>query len=128
MEDLVETYLYVRRGEVAQRRGMTVSGALAISPGALNKGFQREAFQRKPTFRPCGRSEVFLANPILCQLSGLKRPSAICRWLQGQRIPYVVGADSWPRVLDVIIQERLGAGRNTNPVNEPQLKLRNGQN
>lgn len=70
---------------------------------------------------------MFLANSTLCQLSGLRRPSAICRWLQAQRIPYVVGADSWPRVLDLIIQERLGVGRNTTtPMHEPQLRLKNG--
>ena len=71
---------------------------------------------------------MFLANPTLCQLSGLRRPSAICRWLHAQRIPYVVGADRWPRVLDVIIQERLGVGRHTPAPLEPQLRLRNGQN
>lgn len=69
---------------------------------------------------------MFLADNCLCQLSGLKRPSAVRRWLEAQRIPYLVGADGWPRVLDAIIRERLGWKQETSPLHEPQLRLRHG--
>ena len=34
----------------------------------------------------------------LKRLTGLERPSAIKRFLTQQQIPYMVGADGWPRV------------------------------
>jgi hypothetical protein len=121
------TYLYVGRWVVAQANGMARQGASAILPGALNEGIQREYFQSKESpVRPLGRSEMFLADTCLCQLSGLKRPSAVRRWLEAQRIPYMVGADGWPRVLDTIIRERLGLGQDTSTIQEPQLRLRHG--
>lgn len=59
-------------------------------------------------------------------ISGLQRPSAICRFLSEHRIPYLTGADGWPRVLSAIIVERMG-GKQAPPVSvEPQLRLRNG--
>lgn len=61
----------------------------------------------------------------LRQLTGLERPSAIKRFLTQQRIPYMVGADGWPRVLHAIIIERLG-GQVIPPAAEPKLRLRNG--
>lgn len=61
----------------------------------------------------------------LRQLTGLERPSAIKRFLTQQRIPYMVGADGWPRVLHAIIIERLG-GQVMPPAAEPKLRLRNG--
>lgn len=61
----------------------------------------------------------------LKRLTGLERPSAIRRFLTNQRIPFMVGADGWPRVLHAIIMERLG-GQIKPPVTEPQLRLRNG--
>lgn len=44
----------------------------------------------------------------LKRLTGLVRPSAIKRFLTRERIPYLVGADGWPRVLNAIIMQRLG--------------------
>lgn len=61
----------------------------------------------------------------LKRLVGLERPSAIKRFLARQHIPFMEGADGWPRVLYVILQERLGAQAAT-PNHEPRLKLRNG--
>jgi len=61
----------------------------------------------------------------LKRLTGLERPSAIRRFLARQRIPFMVGADGWPRVLHAIILERLG-GQIAPPTNEPRLRLRNG--
>jgi hypothetical protein len=58
-------------------------------------------------------------------LTGLERPSAIRRFLTKQRIPFMVGADGWPRVLQAIILERLG-GPIAPPAHEPRLRLRNG--
>jgi hypothetical protein len=61
----------------------------------------------------------------LKQLTGLQRPSAIKRFLARQRIPFMEGADGWPRVLHTILVQRLG-GQITPPAPEPQLRLRNG--
>jgi hypothetical protein len=60
----------------------------------------------------------------LKRLTGLERPSAIKRFLVRQRIPFMVGADGWPRVLNSIIVERLGGI--SIPSHEPKLRLRNG--
>lgn len=38
----------------------------------------------------------------LKRLTGLERPSAIKRFLTKQRIPFLLGADGWPRVLRAI--------------------------
>lgn len=61
----------------------------------------------------------------LKRITGLQRPSAIKRYLIQQRIPFIVGADGWPRVLSVIIAERMG-GSIPSSSREPQLRLRNG--
>ena len=61
----------------------------------------------------------------LKSLTGLERPHAIRRFLARQRIPFMVGADGWPRVLNAIIMEKLG-GQIAPPTHEPQLRLRNG--
>lgn len=61
----------------------------------------------------------------LQSLTGLKRQSAIKRFLDRQKIPYIMGADGWPKVLHAIIVERMG-GRVIPPAPEPKLRLRNG--
>ena len=61
----------------------------------------------------------------LAELTGLQRPSAVRRWLDKERIPYMVGADGWPRVLEAIIMDRLG-GKASPVLREPQLRLRHG--
>lgn len=61
----------------------------------------------------------------LKRLTGLERPSAIRRFLTRERIPYMVGADGWPRVLQAIIMDRLG-GQVAPTAHEPRLRLRNG--
>ena len=47
----------------------------------------------------------------LQELSDLERPSAICRWLEQRRIPYVISAKGWPKVLRTAILD---------PQREPQ--------
>lgn len=58
----------------------------------------------------------------LKRLTGLEKPSAIRRFLTRQHIPFIVGADGWPRVLNVVIVERLG-GQVQPPTIEPELIL-----
>lgn len=67
---------------------------------------------------------LILSKAELMELTGLQRPSAIKRWLERQRVPYMVGADGWPRVLQTIIMNRLG-GKAEAPKPEPQLRLLN---
>jgi len=65
---------------------------------------------------------MFLSRDDLKALCGLQRPSAVRRWLDRQKWPYVVGADGWPRVLEEIMMERMG-GQIKVPANEPELIL-----
>ena len=46
---------------------------------------------------------MFLTDEALAQLTGLQRPSAMCRWLEREGIPFVVAADGKPRVLQAVI-------------------------
>lgn len=66
-------------------------------------------------------STLTLSRDDLRELAGLKRPDAIMRWLDRQRIPYMVGADGWPRVLEALIHSRLG--QTQAPRREPRLRL-----
>ncbi|CAB1369327.1 DUF4224 domain-containing protein [Denitratisoma oestradiolicum] len=68
---------------------------------------------------------MFLSTLHLRELTGLQRPSSIRRWLDEQRIPYLVGADGWPRVLHSVIAERMGGVIVPQPP-EPRLRLRHG--
>ncbi len=63
-----------------------------------------------------------LSRAELVELSGRQRPDAIRRWLDAQRIPYLDGADGWPRVLQAIIQARMGA-RTAPAAARPQVRL-----
>jgi len=65
---------------------------------------------------------VFLLQSDLIDLTSLRRPSAVRRWLDRERIPYVVAADGWPRVLRAVIMERLG-GQIEPLALEPELIL-----
>lgn len=61
----------------------------------------------------------------LQRLTGLKRQHAIRRFLEKRSIPFFEGADGWPRVLESVMLERMGATpERINP--EPRLRLRNG--
>lgn len=68
------------------------------------------------------------ASPeTLKRLTGLERPSAVRRFLDKQKppIPYMLGADGWPRVLQVILVARLG-GQVAPLAPEPRMRFRNG--
>lgn len=67
-----------------------------------------------------------LSEQQLTEITGLRRPSAIRRWLDNQRLPYLMGADGWPRVLESIIVSRLGGAISQASTNEPKLRLKNG--
>ena len=69
---------------------------------------------------------MILAIKTLAEITGLQRPSAVRRWLDRERIPYVVGADGWPRVLEAIMMQRMGGQAATPAAREPQLRLRHG--
>lgn len=60
----------------------------------------------------------------LKRLTGLMRPSAIKRYLDDEGIPYMIGADGWPRVLQALLLERLGGQRKPQVI-EPRLRLKN---
>lgn len=52
---------------------------------------------------------MLLSRDELKEVSGKHRPDAIRRWLDDQRIPYLVGGDGWPKVARVVVELRLGA-------------------
>jgi hypothetical protein len=62
----------------------------------------------------------------LRRLTGLRRSFAVKNYLKRHHIPYLEGADGWPRVLYAVIAERLGVSIAPPPAREPQLRLRNG--
>lgn len=64
---------------------------------------------------------MIASQETLTELTGLKRPSAVRRWLDREHIPYMVGVDGWPRVLQATIMERLG-GKPAQAKPEPQLR------
>ena len=49
---------------------------------------------------------MILSNAELVKLSGRHRPSAIMRWLDSERIPYLVGADGWPRLAGTLLDTK----------------------
>ena len=65
---------------------------------------------------------MILANKTLSEITGLRRPSAVRRWLDRQKWPYVVGADGWPRVLEAIMMERMGGKITATPAKEPKVR------
>lgn len=69
---------------------------------------------------------MVLSNQQLIALSGRQRPRAVRRWLDQQRIPYLVSADGWPRVLEQVVGGRLGLVHSVSSIAEPKLRLRNG--
>jgi hypothetical protein len=69
------------------------------------------------------RTDTFLTPDELADLSGLERPSAIKRWLADNRMPFLEGADGWPRVLRAAMLARLG-GTKIQDKPEPRLRLR----
>ncbi|MBP8788271.1 MAG: DUF4224 domain-containing protein [Azonexus sp.] len=64
---------------------------------------------------------MFLTREELIELSGGRRPSSICAWLDGEGIRYALGRDRWPRVLRSVILVRLGNATQAN--HEPRLHL-----
>lgn len=60
-----------------------------------------------------------LTHAELAELAGRKRRSAIIRWLQASRIPYVLDADRWPKVLRTAILDQ--GELKPHPAPEPQL-------
>jgi hypothetical protein len=70
---------------------------------------------------------IDIARPeTLKEITGLERPSAIKRFLDSKRIPYMPGADGWPRVLSAVLIEKLGGKVESQSSNEPQLRLKHG--
>ena len=66
---------------------------------------------------------MILTKQELADISGLKRPDAMRRWLDRQQIPYIVGADKWPRVLQEIMMARMGVKTRQAPVQEAEPEL-----
>lgn len=66
---------------------------------------------------------MFLTREELKDLSGGKRPSSICHWLDCEGIRYAVGLDGWPRVLRSVILVRFGDTAQSHSNHEPRLHL-----
>ena len=69
---------------------------------------------------------TIMTRTELAELTGLQRPAATRRWLERERIPYLMGADGWPRVLWGPVLKRLGGSVEPLPRPEPQLRLEPG--
>lgn len=61
-----------------------------------------------------------LTRDELRDLSGRLRRSAVIRWLDSQRIPYLLDADGWPKVLRAaVLDQRIERPQSS----EPRLRL-----
>jgi hypothetical protein len=68
-----------------------------------------------------------LSRDELKELTGLQKPQAIRNFLDREKIPFLTAPDGWPRVLRVVVLERLGGQvLAPPPAPEPQLRLRHG--
>lgn len=69
----------------------------------------------------------FVDHDTLKSVSELSRPSAIRRWLDSRGIPYIVGNNNWPKVLEDTLLSRL-QGSDTTPTGRatPSLRPWNG--
>jgi hypothetical protein len=66
---------------------------------------------------------MFLSREELKELTGGRRSSNICQWLDSEGIRYAVGLDGWPRVLRSVILVRFGDTAQLQTHNEPRLHL-----
>ena len=64
---------------------------------------------------------ILSRTDILELAAPLEKPSAIRRWLERERIPYIPGPDGWPKVAESVILSRLGG--HAAPPCEPELIL-----
>lgn len=59
---------------------------------------------------------MFLTDADLLILAApLKRPAAICRWLDRERIPYIKGPTGWPRVAVAAVAPTAPPAQNRRP-------------
>lgn len=56
----------------------------------------------------------------LQEFSDCVRPSAVCRWLEARKIPYIISAKGWPKVLRSSILDQRAESQEPP---EPQLRL-----
>lgn len=65
---------------------------------------------------------MFLERKDLIALTGSVRPSTVTQWLERNGIRYLSGIDGWPRVLQSVIEAKMG-GSPTSTAKEPRLRL-----
>lgn len=65
---------------------------------------------------------MFLERKDLIALSGAVRPTTVTRWLERNGIRYITGIDGWPRVLQSVIESKMGGSTETIR-KEPRLRL-----
>jgi hypothetical protein len=70
-----------------------------------------------------GRDRMLLTPQELAELTGYQKPSAQMRWLEAQRITFLVGGDGRPKVLLDLLITRLGGSHSSLVKPEPQLRL-----
>ncbi len=68
----------------------------------------------------------YLSHQELKDWSELERPTAILRWLNREKIPYIMGGAGWPRVMRCIRDQRQGSLTIGKINSEPQLRLKHG--
>lgn len=66
---------------------------------------------------------MLLSALEIIDLTGYQRPSAQIRWLNSQKIPYLVGGDGRPKVLRAALIARLDGATLAAPKREPRLRL-----
>ncbi len=66
---------------------------------------------------------MLLSTLEIIDLTGYQRPSAQIRWLNSQKIPYLVGGDGRPKVLRAPLIERLAGISEAAVKREPKLRF-----
>jgi len=67
---------------------------------------------------------LFLTKEELKDLTDLKRPDAICRWLRENGYAFDVAATGWPKVLRSLLELRLGL-QQPKDKHRPRVRLPN---
>lgn len=66
---------------------------------------------------------MLLSTLEIIELTGYQRPSAQIRWLDSQKIPYLIGGDGCPKVLRGPLVKRLTGMPEVAVKREPKLRF-----
>lgn len=63
---------------------------------------------------------AYLSRAELRDLAGRRNLEAVLAWLKGARLPYLLDADGWPKVLRAVHDKRLGLADQAAPAQDSE--------